>query len=95
MADELDWDSIRKHAISSSSGPPEWPAKVKPISMDGAALLGLDDQQRLYWDGRLVEMERTLELRWWQTALATLTAFGTAAIAVVAILQYLRVGPPL
>ena len=54
--------------------------------MAGSALLGVDDQNRLYWDGHLVEIRRRIDLTrgqsvfaWVTLAVAVIAALGTAA----------------
>jgi hypothetical protein len=42
-----------------------WPPGVRTISLDEVDLLGVDRNNRLYWDGRPVEVSR--RLTGWQT----------------------------
>jgi hypothetical protein len=69
------WDQCKRHRWASEPPPPDWPKGVRPISMEGASLFGLDDRGRLYWDGEGVVVTRKLELTPWQKLLA-----GTAAV---------------
>ena len=61
---------------------PGWPKNVKSMSWQGIGLLGIDEENRPYWDGQPIEMRRRLELTFWQMFLAWVTA---AAIVVGAI----------
>ena len=72
---DVDWEQIRRTSRSDER-PNDWPADVRGISMNGAALLGVDDQNRLYWDGKRVP---TVTLTFWQKA----GALTVAASAVV------------
>ena len=85
MDKEIDWERIRRHAFAAE-GAPGWPRGVKSISMEGLTLVGLDEQYRLFWDGRPVEMRQTLSLTFWQrlAAIATVMAAVVAAISVAA-----------
>lgn len=74
-----EWNEIRKLALSSVSAP-NWPSKVKSITIDGLSLIGLDEDLNLYWDGHLIEVKRPLSLTFWQK----LGAFITVVSAVVA-----------
>jgi hypothetical protein len=57
----------------------EWPTGVRPISLQGLTLFGIGPDDRLYWDGHAIKVERTVSLNWWQNLLAVMTAFGAAA----------------
>lgn len=86
----IDWPRIRASKWASEGGPPEWPTGVRPISMDGLTLLGIGPDNRLYFDGQLLELSRTIRLSWYQGLLAVMTAAGTflgGAAAVVALLR--------
>jgi hypothetical protein len=61
---------------------------VRPISLKGLALFGIGPDNRLYWDGQFIKIERTISLNWWQNLLAAMTAFGAAAGGVAALLTY-------
>jgi hypothetical protein len=85
-----DWEQLRKNKFAAADKPPiDWPTGVHPISMEGLALFGIGPDNRLYWDGQSIKIERTVSLSWWQGFLAALAAFGTATSGVVALLTYL------
>ncbi|MFA6020331.1 MAG: hypothetical protein WC722_08730 [Rhodospirillales bacterium] len=79
---DIDWDRIRKHAYADVHGPSDWPQGIKPISLDGTGLFGLDAKHRLYWDGKLVHVERGISLTFWQKTGAII---GIAAAVVAAL----------
>jgi hypothetical protein len=58
----IDWTD-RRRSSRSGERPPEWPEGVHGISLDGLSLLGIDDENRLYWDGQRIA---TLTLTRWQ-----------------------------
>ncbi len=94
LADELDWDDIRKNALSNTVSPREWPKGVRPISIVGTALFGLDGDLTLYWDGKPVEIKKTLSLNLWQNTLAAIKSFSALAVAVVEVSSFiLRLRP--
>jgi hypothetical protein len=70
MASNIDWKRVRNHRWADTSGPPEWPTGVRPISMEGASLLGIDPNNRLYWDGEPLVIERQITLTRTQMFLA-------------------------
>ncbi len=80
---EVDWAEIRRTALSNTRSPPEWPKGVHPISWDGTALLGLDKNLTLYWDGKVVEVKKTVSLNLWQNVLANVAALSAFAVAIV------------
>jgi hypothetical protein len=84
-----DYDHIRKHAAVTTPGPPTWPTGVRSITVDGLTLLGIGPDNRLYFDGQQLEVSRTVRLSWWQQILATMTAVGTFAAGMAALLPLL------
>ena len=60
-----DRDKVRRNAKTGERAP-EWPERVKGISLDGGALFGIDDENQIYWDGKPIEMRRPLVLTLWQ-----------------------------
>lgn len=89
MADEgsrpepppTDWDRIRANRWAKVSGPLHWPQHIRPISLSGTALFGLDEEGGLYWDGKPVEIRRRLDLtkdeRWFALAVGFFTILGS------------------
>ena len=72
------WEEIRRNARATAyDAPPEWPHNVKQISMGGISLLGIDDQNQLYWDGKPVEIKRRLKLSWLQFFAAAIVGLAT------------------
>ena len=73
-------DSGRRHPAQSTAGEVEgWPAGVRPISIDGIDLLGVGNDGLLYWDGKPIEVQKSVTLTFGQR----LGAFAVAASAVV------------
>jgi hypothetical protein len=71
------WDEIRAVRYSTMSPPPEWPSGVRPISIDGVTLFGIDPAtNKLYWDGREIVVRDRLRLGGWENFLAILVATG-------------------
>lgn len=87
-----EWEQIRTTKFSSESGPPDWPSEVRPVSIDGLALIGINPATNdLYWDGRQVEMRKRLET--YERVLATIGAISAVALAVVEIGRAASVWP--
>ena len=83
------------HAAQSWATPPEyWPAGVKVMSLEGGDMMGVDDDGRLYWDGKPVEVAKTFGLSHWQKIGAFLTVcaaiVGAGAAAVSAYTDWVR-----
>jgi hypothetical protein len=85
----LDWEKIRSGALSRAAPPPEWPKGVRPITLNGMALFGLDKDLALYWDGKLVEIKKTVSLNRWQNFLANVAAFSALAVAIVEVATFI------
>ena len=79
MADSIDWDHIRRSAFASTNTPSHWPSDVRPISMEGLTLLGIDRGNNLYWDGELIRT--SIPTKW---KVAALVWFVLAALSFVA-----------
>lgn len=56
-----------------------WPKGVSEITIAQLGRLGVDRENRLYWDGRPVEISRRISLSKWQTFFAII--FWIAAVA--------------
>jgi hypothetical protein len=85
---ESDWAFCRTISRSPDR-PSSWPTNVFSISMKGLCLLGVDDKNRLYWDGQRIP---NLVLSTWQkvgavmvTLSAVVGALATAVSAYAAI----------
>ena len=71
------WDEIRGVRYSPLTPPPEWPSNVRPISMEGVSLLGIDPAtNKLYWDGKEIVVRDRLRLGGWANFLAILVTIG-------------------
>ena len=57
----------------------DWPQNVEAIGLEDLQRLGLDRDNQLYWDGRRVEIRRSLHLTGFQKAI-------TAIVTVCAVL---------
>lgn len=75
MAQANDWDHVRRHKFAADAPPADWPPHIKPISIEGTGLFGIDPSTGdLYWDGRKVETTRRLAN--FERILATVGAAG-------------------
>ena len=83
----VDWEHKRKVGKSNVPGAPGWPKGVHPISLEGLALIGVDDAGLLYWDGRPVEVRRRLDLSRGEKWFAVVVGFFTILGGVGAVAQ--------
>jgi hypothetical protein len=79
------WQEIRAVRYSTVSPPPEWPVGVRPISIEGLSLLGIDPAtNQLYWDGKQVALrDHVVTLGGFERVLVALAAIGTFGAFIV------------
>jgi hypothetical protein len=77
------WARIRRHKRPGEAPPPEWPANVHPISQEALSLLGLDEHEHLYWDGKPLEIRKRLDLTTGERVFAIIVS-GVVMAATVA-----------
>jgi hypothetical protein len=65
--------------------PADWPDGVRPISIEGVSLLGIDPAtNQLYWDGKQVVLrDRIVTLGGFERFLVALAAIGTIGAFIV------------
>lgn len=68
------WAKIRRVKWTNIEPPDDWDPAIRPISIEGLGLLGLDDKGNLYWDGLPVETRKRVKLTWPQTVAAVIVA---------------------
>ena len=86
MSNQVDWDEVRRLAVSEER-PTDWPPDVSGISMKGIGLFGIDRNKReLYWDGQKLVTEKRFSTFERGLAVAGLlfAAIGVAATVVQA-----------
>ena len=64
--------------------------KIKTITLEKLDLLGYDEKDQLYWNGKPVKIQKKLTLTYWQGSIAFVAACGTLLSGVVALLEYLK-----
>lgn len=64
--------------------------KVRGITFDELDKLGVDETNRLYWDGKPVVIEERLTLAWWVNVAVLVSALSTLTLAVLEGLKFLR-----
>lgn len=82
----INWDEIRRNKFAAQPGPPDWDSSIRPITMDGTSLIGIDGQGRIYWDGQRLAVD-SLSLTSWQKFGAVVIAVSTAIAAIAACLS--------
>jgi hypothetical protein len=65
---------------------PGWPPGVEPIGVEDLNRLGIDREHQIYWDGRLIEIRKSIVLTRFQKIIASVvTIVGVlAALATIA-----------
>ncbi|HTV69793.1 MAG TPA: hypothetical protein VMF90_14760 [Rhizobiaceae bacterium] len=78
----VNWEEIQRNKYASDEATPSnWPEGLKPISVDGLALFGIDRLGNLYWDGQRVEAVH--RLNWLERTFAFAAAVAAIVIALV------------
>ena len=84
-------------AQSPSRGPDGWPDGVRPVSERGLDRLGVDEEGKLYWQGRPVELKRGISFTKPQTLfgaaslVAAVIAAGATAVSAYSDYQQLQI----
>lgn len=81
------WQKVRSNPFADTTTPDDWPADVKPISGEGLLLLGIGRDNKLYWDGKEIEVRRVLKLGRGQAFFGILAALGAFASGVTDVWQ--------
>jgi len=78
------WQEIRAVRYSPMTPPPEWPDGVRPISIEGVSLFGINPEtNKLYWDGKEVVVRDRVRLGNLERILAVFVAIGTFGAFIV------------
>ena len=59
--------------------PEDWPDGVRNITIGQISMLGVDNENQLYWDGKPVQIRRRVTLSFWQ-------ALGTFLLVVFTVI---------
>ena len=62
--------------------------KVRAITIDELDHLAVDENNRLYWDGKPVVTDERLTLAWWVNVAVVIGALSTLALAVLDVLRF-------
>ena len=88
MAQNIDWEKIRKHWWSDADPPSNWESDVKPISLEGLSLLGINRRTgRLYWDGKEILIKRIISLGFLERCAIVFAALATVGLFVIEFLK--------
>lgn len=63
---------------------------IRPITFDEIERLGLDAENQLYWDGKLIETKKRLSLTLWQKVGAIITVLSTLSLAVFDAIRFFQ-----
>jgi hypothetical protein len=70
----------------TDTSPRSWPPGVEPIGVEDLNRLGIDHEHQIYWDGRRIEIRKSIVLTSFQKFIASVvTIVGVlAALATIA-----------
>jgi hypothetical protein len=63
-------------------------SKIRSISIDELDKIGLDENNKLYWEGHPVVIEEKITLQWWVNLSAIAGALSGITLAVIELLRY-------
>ena len=63
-------------------------SKIRPITIDELDKLGVDENNRLYWEKHPVVVEKKITLQWWVNLSAIAGALSGITLAVIELLRY-------
>ncbi|NEH57545.1 hypothetical protein GR198_17520 [Rhizobium leguminosarum] len=78
---QVDWDEIRRTKFARTKVPEDWPSDVHPVSLNGVSLLGIDEKNNLYWDGKRLQLATRLATP--ERVLAVAVSIATVSTAVI------------
>jgi hypothetical protein len=74
----INWDRIRSNKFAPEPPPANWPTNVRPISIEGCALFGVEpDTNKLYWDGKEIVLRDRVRFDWPERLFGFMVAVGT------------------
>ncbi|CAH2401340.1 hypothetical protein [Mesorhizobium ventifaucium] len=77
-----DWDHNRKFRYTKDAPPAEWPDRIRGISQEGLALLGINPKTNtLHWDGQELAIEKRLAN--FERGMALVVTIATVVVACV------------
>lgn len=72
-----DWnDSDGTVSGKNMESPADWPRGVTPMTWQGMGRLGFGEDNRLYWDGKPILVEKRIRLENYQIVLASVATAG-------------------
>lgn len=82
-----EWERAIREVPPSAKDPADWPDGVRSLTIDETELLGVDREGVLYWNGRVVTIQKTLTLSLWQKISAIIVTTTAALVALSTIAQ--------
>ncbi|MBT3068707.1 hypothetical protein [Rhodoferax sp. U11-2br] len=62
--------------------------RIRSITIDELDKIGLDENNKLYWEERPVVLEEKIKLQWWVNLSAIAGALSGITLAVIEVLRY-------
>jgi len=66
--------------------------KINPIKIRELEKLGVDENNKLYWDGRPIVTEEKLKFQWWVNVSIVIGSFSTLTYAIIEVLKFIGYG---
>ncbi|MEN3070125.1 hypothetical protein [Uliginosibacterium sediminicola] len=63
-------------------------SEIRSINIDELDKIGVDENNKLYWDGRPIVVEERITLQWWVNLSAIAGALSGVTLAVIEVLRY-------
>ncbi len=67
-------------------------AKIKPVTIGQMEKLGVDENNKLYWNGIPVVIDKTIKLQWLVNVSIFIGAISAFASAMIALFQFMGYG---
>jgi hypothetical protein len=66
----------------------ETKVRVRPVSIAEFDKLGIDENNKLYLDGKPIVVDERVSLQWWLNIAAVAAALSTVVMAVIEVLRF-------
>ena len=63
-------------------------SKVRSITIGELDKIGVDENNKLYWEGRPIVVEEKITLHWWVNCSAIAGALSGVTLAIIELLRY-------
>jgi len=61
---------------------------IRPVSLEQLDKLGIDENNKLHWNGKPVVIDEKVSLQWWLNVAAVAAALATVVMAFIEVLRF-------